>query len=450
MKLRTKIQLFSSLFMLVLILLINTSIYYLFYRTSADSELDQLATQTNTMVEVLQANPDLPNSELLHAFLPANGMIRVFEENQEAPILFLTKQTDFRHLPGEFSSTESHSMMRTDEGIPVAVVSKPVIWEDGSVVTLQVSEHLIGLQSTMRTLFYVLVIASLIMLIPTVIAGRFLSQFLLKPIKTLTATMKENTQEGNWQKIPIDHKSGDELYEMEKTFNEMIEKLKDTFEKQEDFVSDASHELKTPISIVKSYAQLIKRRGEQHPELLEEAIDAIDSEADRMQKLVEQLLLLAKNEIDPTMTEMDFLSLCEKTITTFQGAYDREIIFRTNSDQINIYGNEDQLQQVIYILLDNALKYSEDQVHITLTEDQGQAVLKVQDFGPGISKKDQERIFDRFYRIDKARSRDTGGTGLGLPIARTIAQLHQGDLWVESEHGMGSTFILLIPIMKRY
>src|SRR5699024_5080539 len=141
---------------------------------------------------------------------------------------------------------ETHEIIQPERGVYFAVVTRPVIWHDGSVVTLQLTNNLIELADTMTTLFYVLVIASLIILIPTVIAGNVLSRFLLNPIHQLTQTMKENINERKWKKIEHTNRSKDELYEMEVTFNEMIEQLKENYERQEIFVSNASHELKTP------------------------------------------------------------------------------------------------------------------------------------------------------------------------------------------------------------
>ncbi|GAB3791186.1 HAMP domain-containing sensor histidine kinase [Virgibacillus kimchii] len=447
MKLRTKIQLFSSLFMLILILLVNASIYYLFYQISAESELEQLKSQTDTMAEELANNPEVTR-ELIVAYLPTNGMARVFPQEGQ-PLEWHYRENAYTNLAGEFNSAESHRIVSPEDGSNVAVVTKPIIWGNGDVVTLEVSNHLLELDNTMTTLFYVLAIASVIILIPTVLAGNVLSRFLLNPITDLINTMKENTKQAKWKKIEVGSRSKDELYEMEKTFNEMIDRLRENFEKQEVFVSDASHELKTPISIVKSYAQLLKRRGRENPELFEESVEAIDSEADRMQKLVEQLLALAKNKNEAVTKQVDMTFLGEETIKIFQGAYDRDIQFQKPERAITVNGNPDQLEQIIYILIDNALKYSEDQVEVSLTSHNGSMQFIVTDFGPGIPKADQQRIFDRFYRLDKARSRETGGTGLGLAIAKAIASLHNGKLVVHSEEGKGSTFTLTLPMLKK-
>jgi len=449
MKLRTKIQLFSSLFMFLLILLINTSIYFLFYHLSADSELDQLEMQTTDIVETLKSYPDIAQGELLKAFVPTDGMIRVITKDGD-PIVTFTKESEYTSLPKSYTTVESHEISKRADGTNVAVITKPIIWGDGEIVTLQISKHLLALQVTMRTLFYVLLIASVMILIPTVIAGNVLGRFLLRPIQALIQTMKANTKEADWKKIEMPNRSKDELYQMEKTFNEMIEQLKENFQKQEQFVSNASHELKTPISIMKSYAQLLKRRGRERPEIFDEAVHAIDSESDHMQLLVEQMLSLAKhqNQEEATRANVDIILLCESVRKTFAGAYMRDITLKTTSNSMIIYGNEEQIKQVIYILIDNALKYSDQEVILDISRQDRHVTIKVIDFGSGIAPEEQDRIFDRFYRIDKARSRETGGTGLGLPIAQSIVHAHDGTLTVTSEQGKGTTFIMTLPTSK--
>lgn len=434
--------------MLILLILVNTAVYYLFYNISADNEVEHLVEQTNTISETLSANPSIPSDKLLQAFLPANGMIRVYSEDGNQVISALMKKEEYRDLEGSFSTTETREIITGEHSEKIAVISKPIIWDDGEIVTLQVSDHLITLEKTMKTLFYVLLIASAFMLIPTFIAGNILSTFLLKPIKKLIETMKENTKEASWRKINLDNRSHDEIYEMEKTFNEMIDYLRDTFEKQAVFVSDASHELKTPVSIVKSYAQLLKRRGRDHQEVFDEAVDTLDSEADRMQKLIEQMLLLARNEHEVDKEIVDLGNLCDEVVQTFSKAYGRDIHFYGN-DSLFVEGNKDQLQQVIYILIDNALKYSEAEVNVRVQKMGQVAEVNVTDYGDGIRKDDLPYLFDRFYRVDESRNRNTGGSGLGLAIAKVITELHAGDITVESKEGEGTTFILTMPIINK-
>ena len=447
MKLRTKIQLFTSLFMLVLVLLVNTSIYFLFYKIAADSDLEQMAVQMDALTETLADNPDISNEEakmLIKAYLPTNGMIRVIDEN-DRPFILQTKYGAYESLPWEYVTTESKTIETQANGPDVAIITRPVIWNNGEIVTVQLSNHLNHLEETMKTLFYVLIVAGAIMLIPSIIAGTLLGRFLLNPIQKLIQTMKDNTKHAKWQKINLENRSKDELYEMEMTFNEMIDYLRDNFEKQEIFVSNASHELKTPIQIVKSYAQLLERRGMENPELLQESIEAIDSEADRMKKLVEQLLSLSKNRQAQEMNRVDLGELTEETVETFERAYARKINFQQNADDLMVYGNRDQLEQVIYILIENAIKYSNDKINVSASKLNDDVIIQVKDHGQGIHEDEQKRIFDRFYRVDKARSRETGGTGLGLAIAKVITEEHHGEVSVSSKVGEGSTFTLCLP-----
>lgn len=447
MKLKTKIQLFSSLFMLLLILLVNTSIYFLFYKISAENELSRLSNETNTIVETLQANPDVPRSQLLKAFVPENGIIRVIDQNGEELIPTITKSESYTQLAYEFIDHEKRTIEKDEQGHYIAVVMKPIIWENGEVATLQVANFLIALDEMMHTLFYVLVAASLIILIPTVIAGNLLSKFVLQPIQKLIETMKINIHDKNWQLIEVENESKDELYEMVTTFNELMRQLKESFKKQEQFVSDASHELKTPLSIIKSYAELLKRRGKANPELITESIDVIEQEAERMQLLVNQLLDLAKNKQAFPHEPIDLVPLVKKVHRIFADAYDRKIHLDIAEKSVLIKGNEKQIEQVVYILLSNAIKYSEKEIALHLYVKQQFAVLDVIDKGIGISEEEQKRIFDRFYRIDKARSRQTGGTGLGLAIANEIVKHHGGTIEVVSEIGKGSTFTVNIPML---
>lgn len=446
MKLRTRITLFSTIFMLILIIIVNTIIYFMFYKISTENELEQLSNQANTITETLKDNPEIPRKNLLQAFLPANGTIRIMDKNGEELIPTLTKKEEYMKVSVSFSDKETHQIVKDDTGAYAAVVQKPIITEDGELAVLHVVNYLVTLGQTMRTLLYVLIATSFLILIPTVIGGNALSRFILQPIKVIINTMKENIREEQWKLIPITNRSKDELYEMETTFNEMIHHLKDSFQKQEAFVSNASHELKTPLAIMKSYAQLLKRRGKTHPEVFQESVDAIDFEADRMEKLIHQMLTLAKRKEMMETEPIDFGEMTEKITGTFMNAYNREIQFHAQSDSLVIEGNYDQLEQVIYILLDNAFKYSKKAVKVLVLKQQDTAIMQVTDQGQGIPEEDIPYVFDRFYRVDQARARATGGTGLGLSIAEAIMDMHDGDIDVQSVVGEGTTFTLKFPL----
>lgn len=400
----------------------------------ADALVEAIAETDSTSAETMRS--------LLTAYLPANGMIRIVDETGNDVVRLQTKSRDYTNLEVNYTTSETSRIVQDDNiGSNFAIIEKPIIWENGEIVTVRVANELVYLDETMGTLTFVLLFSSAVILIPTVIASIVLSRFLLTPIQKLKDTMRRNILNKNWQKIDVDERSKDELYEMETTFNEMIDSLKENFEKQETFVSNASHELKTPIQIIKSYAQLIERQGKKRPELLDESVEAIDSEADRMQKLVEQLLLLAKHKNEDQKETVNIQTIVEQVIQTFQKAYpERSIQLEVEAGNYESFGNIDQLKQIPYILIENALKYSEEAVLVIMHTDTEKTVIQFKDDGEGVALEEQEKIFDRFYRVDRARNRETGGTGLGLAIAKEIIERHDGKITVESEIGRGSTF----------
>lgn len=444
MTLRKKIILFSSVFMFLVIVVSHTAIYFLFYRTASNGEIDQLRIQTDALVEAI-AETDSTSEEtmrdLLTAYLPANGIIRIIDEEGNNVVRLQTKSEQYTSLEANYTATETSRIVQDDTKSNYAIIEKPIIWENGDIVTVHVANELVYLDETMGTLTYVLLFSSAVILIPTIIASIVLSRFLLTPIQKLKDTMQRNIHNKNWQKIDVETRSKDEIYEMEITFNEMIDSLKENFEKQETFVSNASHELKTPIQIIKSYAQLIDRQGKKRPELLDESVTAIDSEANRMQKLVEQLLLLAKHKNENKKQAVNVREIVEQVIQTFQKAYpDRSIQLEAGDGDYYILGNADQLKQIPYILIENALKYSEGVVFVSMYSEAEKCFIQFKDFGEGIATDEQQKIFDRFYRVDRARNRETGGTGLGLAIAKEIIEIHGGKITVDSEAGQGSIF----------
>ncbi|WP_102029236.1 sensor histidine kinase [Salirhabdus sp. Marseille-P4669] len=449
MKLRTKIQIYASFTVLIVILLINTAIFYLFMKISLDAEVERARAETNVIMEALASNENanVTSNTLLKAYIPSNGMIRIINK-EEMALEAITKKADYYSLPLTYVTTEKREIIEGQDGVPFVMISIPFIWENGEVVTLQVSEKLTAHQEAMSTLFLVLLFASLIMIIPAALGGMVLGNFLVKPIKELTTAMTENQRKGKWKKIRLKGKSKDEIYQMGSTYNSMIDRLEESFKKQEQFVSDASHEFKTPISVIKSYTQLLERWGKDKPEVFEEATAAIRQEAERMESMTRQMLALAKNqrEEDLRFETINLVHLVQDVIRTFTVTYKREITLRNDLMHTTLSCDKEKINQVLYILLDNACKYSDQEIRVSLSQSHTVAKISVQDFGDGMSDSEVNRIFDRFYRVDKARSRETGGTGLGLSIAQFIVHAHGGEITVQSKEGEGSIFTVNLPL----
>ncbi|WP_216829719.1 sensor histidine kinase [Alkalihalobacterium elongatum] len=447
MNLKRKILLFSSVWLVIMLLLINGSIFLLFQKIIYDNETNRVTEHTRAVVaatnHAVAEGADI--RALLRAYLPPKGMIRIITD-ETTSVLTISKEGYMQQLPTEYQN-QQFVAIRTFDQIPYAVVSFPIIWTDGSVMMLEVTEILEDSKNTMQTLLVVLLVATVIVLLPALLFGNMLSKLILTPIKKLTSTMKQIQTTGNYKKLELDTSSKDELYIMGDTFNQMIDILEQNYQKQQQFVSDASHELKTPLTVIESYANMLKRWGKKKPELLDESVDAIYTEAVRMKEMTEQMLQLATDNIQQLLDkkEIDLLAMTKQVSQHIQITFEREVLFVEKGASFIIWADENKLKQVVYILLDNARKYSKDHITIQLEETSQSCSISIIDNGIGIPTADLEKIYNRFYRVDKARARETGGVGLGLSIAKKIVEAHKGQIEISSIEGKGTTVTVTIP-----
>ncbi len=245
-----------------------------------------------------------------------------------------------------------------------------------------------------------------------------------------------------------------ELRSLAQAINEMMDRVNQAYGAQMRFVSDASHELRTPIAVIQGYAALLDRWGKEDPEALQESIDAIRGEAASMERLVEQLLFLARgdNDSQPVKRErVDLTALTGEVLREEEMIHPQRVFLpRWEEKPAAVYADPGLMKQVLRILMDNALKYSppEGKIYLRVTQSPGYARLTVQDEGMGIAPKDIPHIFERFYRTDRSRDRKTGGTGLGLSIARWIVERHGGWFEVVSRVDVGTRLTVVLPLME--
>lgn len=281
--------------------------------------------------------------------------------------------------------------------------------------------------------------------------GYWMSRRALAPVDALVRTAREvsgTNLGGRLQKL----NTGDELQRLSDTLNEMLDRIESAFRRVTQFTADASHELRTPVSLIRTEAELALRRFRTENEY-KDSLQHILLEAERTTTLIEQLLSLARADSGRETLHMRAVNLSE----TLRGVADswkqvaaiRDLHFSANiNDQDAVVsGEETLLRRLTDILLDNAFKYtpSPGTVSLTLGCRDDIAVITVQDSGVGIPQEEQGKIFERFYRIDKARARAQGGTGLGLAIAQWIVSQHRGSIRVESRPGEGATFRAELP-----
>ena len=245
-----------------------------------------------------------------------------------------------------------------------------------------------------------------------------------------------------------------ELRSLARAINELMDRVNQAYGAQMRFVSDASHELRTPIAVIQGYAALLDRWGKSDPAALQESIDAIRSEAASMERLVEQLLFLARgdNDSQPVKRErVDLTALAGEVLREEEMLHpQRTFLPRWGEEPVEVYADPGLMKQVLRILMDNSLKYSppEGKIYLRVHQSQGCARLTVQDEGMGIPPEGIPHIFDRFYRTDQSRDRKTGGTGLGLAIARWIVERHGGWFEVVSRVDVGTRMIAVLPLME--
>ncbi len=232
-----------------------------------------------------------------------------------------------------------------------------------------------------------------------------------------------------------------------------ITELKHVEQIRKDFVANVSHELKTPITSIKGFAETILDDDEIEPEITQKFLTIIYKESDRLQSLIHDLLELTKlerEEFNIELKRINFSAIIKDTVTIVKELANKsDIELKLNvSDDLFLTGDEARLKQVILNLLFNAISYSKDhsQIVVSAKKKQPWVELAIKDNGIGIPDDVIDRIFERFYRVDQARSRETGGTGLGLAIVKHIVEAHAGSIEVESKVGVGSTFKILIPI----
>ena len=328
---------------------------------------------------------------------------------------------------------------------------KKVSWNNIDIY-IQTTDKLSNVFTCLGVLIVTLVVINLLFIIGTISRGSRASRKLMLPVEKMTRIAKNITVNALDTRLDVSG-SQDELKELAETFNKMLDRLQLAYQQQNQFVSDASHELRTPIAVIEGYINLLDRWGKNDPSVLEESIEAIKSEATNMQQLIEKLLFLARGDKNTQKVELEqfkLSELVEEIIKETKMLDSNHDIKSMKVEDISIRADRKLIKEAIRILMDNSIKYTpkDGTVDLSCYSKDSYAVIEVSDSGVGISKEDIPHIFDRFYRADKARTKETGGTGLGLAIAKWIVLKHKGSIEVESGIGVGTKFKVMLPTIN--
>jgi heavy metal sensor kinase len=309
--------------------------------------------------------------------------------------------------------------------------------------TKQIDQALAGLVRT-------LIIAVPLALALAAGGGIFLARRALKPVDKIARTAREIGEGDLSQRINVNTK--DELGRLAATLNEMIGRLEKAFQRQKQFTSDASHELRTPLAVIEAESTLALQK-ERPPGDYQQSLETISQESRQMSSLIDQLLTLARADAGKeqwNFTEVNLGKLISNLTTDVEVlCQEKGLSFQLGQPQdLVVKGDEARLRELFMNLLDNAIRYTPalGTVSISLRREEQMAVIAITDTGIGIPAEDIPFIFERFYRVDKSRSRAEGGSGLGLAICQHIAEVHGGKIEVESQMGTGSTFSVWLPL----
>lgn len=413
------------------------------------TELQHLNTSNLTMKDVDRLNATM--SPAMQQITRADYKYTIY--NDDAEQIFPAKDSAY-----SFKKSDSFSVdEKLHRGETHLVAKQPLYNQEGDLIGyLQGVNTLATLHATFKRIYLIIIVSIVLGLILLSIWNYWLVNYLIQPVRDMTNLADEIRHDPSSPKrVTITTKHNDELTGLASLLNSMLDQIQTFITQQQQFVEDVSHELRTPVAIVKGHMELLNRWGKDDPKVLAESIDASLQEISRMQGLVQEMLDMTRAdqvEIAFKKENTDVRQVVKAVFANYQ-MITPDFTFYLDDDLkkptlVNM--SRDHLEQILIILTDNAVKYSQSrqEIHFAMSKNGHFAEIAIQDFGEGLSSEDAKHVFDRFYRVDKARSRKQGGNGLGLSIAQKLVQGYGGEIWLESALGEGSIFHLKLPINK--
>ena len=456
----TKVTLIYTLCFLALLSLTNVlawyGVYYALYQ-QAEKTLIYSMDSTKTLLEELEQNANIDVNSIRDP-LVAGVVLRVVNEQGE---VFIDTDSHYPTVEQFDEHIIKDPPFWTNDDMEVAEFQNAIVYRakmnfthDNETVTLQFFRTITAQTDFFDRLKNILIAIDLIGLMFAMGTGYIISRKILRPISTMTKTAQEIAIENMSTRIPV-NPVNDELTDLANTFNDMLNRLQVGITQQQQFVSNASHELRTPVTVIRGYSDVLARWGASDPEILKESIEAIQSETENMQQLIEQLLFLARSDQNRQPLNMQPLELSEIVEDVFH-----KMKKTTHTHTINMIHNEPAvviadkvtIKQMLRIFLENAVKYTPEGGTVIVDSVKiGEFIkLSVSDNGIGISEEDQPKIFERFFRVNaSSNEQKVSGTGLGLSIAKWIADQHDSKIELSSELGKGTTISVIIPILIR-
>lgn len=352
----------------------------------------------------------------------------------------------------------SYQVLQDGNGVEQLVAFQPIGPRGRQFGMLQVSSSTVPLKDLLLRQLMTFIGLSLVAMIFGLLTFLPVLRRTLVPLFTIVETVEQIDAGKLNERLP-EHQGQFEIDRLSTSFNGMLERLEDSFEAEKEakeqmrrFIADASHELRTPLTSIHGFLEILLRGAASHPDQLEKALRSMYGESERINKLVQDLFMLARLDRTPTFEVKEerldrMLHDMEPQLRLLAGR--RTVRFLVKADLLCVC-NLDKIKQVVLNLFQNAIQHTDPergQIDVSLSRDEraGMIQLAVKDNGPGIPEEHLEHLFDRFYRIETSRARKYGGAGLGLSITKSIVDIHGGTIHVDSRVGEGSSFIVSLP-----
>ncbi len=442
-------MIYAFIFSMVLLLLSASILYGIKYylNITAVKQVEDVKTMILNNNTLVNGNADLTQRKILQDIPTKEEMfIRIYDKNGN-----VINSSDNFNYKISISQPYNKIIHLEDDEKHIKYINVKVPNIQYGNVYIQIVKDMNSEYTFLKILFAFMAAGDLIGIISSVIFGYIVSKRMLMPIDCITKTADNISAKNLKERIEINGPD-DELKRLAHTFNKMIDRLQDAFDKQTQFVSDASHELRTPIAVIQGYANLLDRWGKDDKDALEKSIYAIKLETNNMANLVEKLLFLAKGDSGTKRIEKKefYLNkLINEVAEESKLIADNRFITNNRNDTVKIFADYEMIKQMLRIFIDNSIKFTDEggNIDISSISDNDLVKIIISDTGIGIPKNEISNIFNRFYTVDKSRSKEKTGTGLGLSIAKWIADVHEGTISVESEEGKGTKITV---ILKNY
>ncbi|MDA8353402.1 MAG: ATP-binding protein [Firmicutes bacterium] len=445
MPIKWRLVLLSTTLLILVLCFFHVFVYQLFERWSIHTEQDVLSQKLNTLSEIyVNRDVDPHLKTWLQPFVDEGQAIRIIVEDEV--------ELEINHgIPENLFLTE------TDSGEPVNQVK-----QEGehriSVLTRSLSgpgerrvelyTDFTSLNRYLDTMLQALMIGSSVLLLVVAAGGYWMSRIALRPVQQISKTVRKMDPSRMENRLDV-KKTGDEIEVMSHTFNHLLDRIYAMIKKQKQFVADASHELRTPVSVIRGYVNLLKRWGKDDPSVLEESLAAIEQETARLERSAADLLKLARLENEPegNLSPLDLVEEVSCRVDRWRQVTNRSFRWDPPTTSIKARISSDHWGELVDILLDNGVRYSEEgtEVRMALRQQKDEAWFEVENDGKGIDEDDLPHVFERFYRGKTEEGQPTG-TGLGLAIAKEITEKYGGSIHANSEPGQWTRIRVKLPL----